>query len=312
MAQRLKLSLEVIEVLDAIERRGSFSAAALDLHRVPSAVGYLVHKLEQDLGIEIFDKNNYRAKLTPLGMDILRDGRRLLQAAGEIENRIRSARSGWENEIRIALDSIVPLCAIHTLLQEFFLVAPNTRVRISYEVLGGGWDALLEGRANLSVAVPGDMPSGAPLQNRCLGELDYVFAVAPNHPLALIDGPIRDDTLRAHRCVVVADTSRKAQVRTIGLLLGQEALAVPTYREKVAAQLAGLGCGYLPTAVAKRYERDGDLVIKEVVPGKDADKFYLGWRNDSEGNALQWWISRLEAKDIIGDACSFLSRTRSL
>ena len=34
----LRLSLEALEILDAIARRGSFAAAAAEVHRVPSAV----------------------------------------------------------------------------------------------------------------------------------------------------------------------------------------------------------------------------------------------------------------------------------
>ena len=50
------LSLEAFEVLDAIDRRGSFAAAADSLYRVPSAVSYTVQKLEQDLGVVLFKK----------------------------------------------------------------------------------------------------------------------------------------------------------------------------------------------------------------------------------------------------------------
>ena len=59
--------------LDAPYRTGrhrpqrQFAAAAEELHRVPSAVTYAVQKLEQDLGVSIFDRRGHRAKLTPVG-----------------------------------------------------------------------------------------------------------------------------------------------------------------------------------------------------------------------------------------------------
>ncbi|HEX6413615.1 MAG TPA: LysR family transcriptional regulator, partial [Burkholderiales bacterium] len=46
----LKLSLEGLQILDAISRRGSFAAAAEELFRVPSTITYAVQKLEEDLG----------------------------------------------------------------------------------------------------------------------------------------------------------------------------------------------------------------------------------------------------------------------
>ena len=45
----MRLTLDALIVLDAIDRKGSFAAAAEELHRVPSAITYTVQKLEQGL-----------------------------------------------------------------------------------------------------------------------------------------------------------------------------------------------------------------------------------------------------------------------
>ena len=50
------LSLDALQVLDAIERRGSFAAAADELQRVPSAISYSVQKLEASLGVTLFQR----------------------------------------------------------------------------------------------------------------------------------------------------------------------------------------------------------------------------------------------------------------
>ena len=50
----LRLSLEALQIIDAIDRRGSFSAAGKELHRVPSTISYTVGKLEDDLGVQVF------------------------------------------------------------------------------------------------------------------------------------------------------------------------------------------------------------------------------------------------------------------
>ena len=50
---KLPISLEALEVIDAIERKGSFAAAATVLNKVPSAISYTVQKLEQDLGVTL-------------------------------------------------------------------------------------------------------------------------------------------------------------------------------------------------------------------------------------------------------------------
>ena len=46
----MNLTLEALRIIDAIDRKGSFAAAAVALDRVPSAMTYSVRKLEEDLG----------------------------------------------------------------------------------------------------------------------------------------------------------------------------------------------------------------------------------------------------------------------
>ena len=48
----MKISLELLQILDAIDRHGSFTAAAAALHRVPSALSHAVSKLEDDLDLQ--------------------------------------------------------------------------------------------------------------------------------------------------------------------------------------------------------------------------------------------------------------------
>jgi DNA-binding transcriptional LysR family regulator len=164
MAMSLRLSLDALLVIDAIDRRGSFAAAAHELHRVPSAVTYTVQKLEQDLDVLLFDRRGHRAKLTVAGLELLNEGRHLLRAAGELEARVKRVATGWEAELRIAYDGLIPATAS--------------------EVLGGCWDALASHRADLAIGASGEGPAGGGCQTRPLGEIDWVFSVAPAHPLA--------------------------------------------------------------------------------------------------------------------------------
>src|SRR6185369_12740992 len=96
-----KLSLEALQVLDAIDRRGSFAAAAEELHRVPSAITYSVRQLEEGLGVELFDRRGHRAVLTQAGTALLTEGRKLLEAAADLECRVQQVAKGWESELRI-------------------------------------------------------------------------------------------------------------------------------------------------------------------------------------------------------------------
>jgi predicted RecB family endonuclease len=47
----MNLTLEALQILDAIARKGSFAAAAAALDKVPSAITYSIRKLEEDLDV---------------------------------------------------------------------------------------------------------------------------------------------------------------------------------------------------------------------------------------------------------------------
>ena len=84
MAKERALTLEALRVMDAIDRRGSFAAAADELGRVPSALSYTMQKLEEELDVVLFDRSGHRTKFTNVGRMLLERGRVLLEAADKL------------------------------------------------------------------------------------------------------------------------------------------------------------------------------------------------------------------------------------
>ena len=295
----MRLSLDALLVLDAIDRRGSFAAAAHELHRVPSAVTYTVQKLEEDLDVQLFDRRGHRAKLTAAGRELLEEGRNLLRAAGELESRVKRVATGWEAELRIAYDDVISEHVMLQLAAEFYASqsACSTRLRIASEVLGGCWDALASARTELVIGVSGDSPAGGGYAMRLLGEVEWVFAVAPHHPLAALPEPLKSGDIQNYRAVTVADSSRNLPPRTTGLLSGQETLTVHNLHAKLLAQSMGLGVGNLPRQAAQHAAAAGKLVIMRTEEPKVSAQLFVAWRTSHKGKALQWFVKRLEEKD---------------
>jgi DNA-binding transcriptional LysR family regulator len=290
-----KLSLDALLVLDAIARKGSFAAAAEELHRVPSAITYTVQKLEQDLDVQLFDRSGHRAKLTRAGEELLRDGRHLLRAATEIECRVQRIAKGWETELRIAYNDILPGERLCPLLEAFYREGAGTRLRLSAEILEGCWDALFSGRADLVIGAPSEAPPEPGVAVRAFGEMDFVFAISPQHPLAQATEPVSTSEILQHRIVVAADTSRNLPPRSVGLSIGQDTLTVPSMQAKLEAQVAGLGVGFLPVNLANPAIAAGRLVRKEVEEeSTKITRMVLAWRPRDAGKGLKWWLERLE------------------
>jgi DNA-binding transcriptional LysR family regulator len=295
----MRLSLDALLVLDAIDRKGSFAAAADELHRVPSAITYTVQKLEEDLDVLLFDRRGHRAKLTAAGRELLDEGRHLLRAAGELESRVKRVATGWEAELRVAYDDVIPVEGMLRITEEFYREPCPTRVRLAMEVLGGCWDALASGRADIAVGASGEGPAGGGYSVREMGGIEWVFAVSPGHPLASLPEPLKAEDQLKHRAVAAADSARNLPPRTLGLLSGQDTLTVPHVRAKLQAQVMGLGAGNLPRYLVEPEVKAGRLVIKRTEESRTNAPLYLAWRTAHRGKALQWFLRRLQQPGML-------------
>ncbi len=295
----LKLSLDALQILDAIDRRGSFAAAGKALHKVPSTISYTVAKLEEDLGVQLFDRMGPRAEMTEAGRALLDEGRHLLRAARELELRVRRVASGWEAELTLAMDSMFPTWLLGADIAAFREVAAQTRLRLIGEALSGTWEALLDRRADLLVGAAGEGPSGGGYVVEPMGSVAFVFAVAPGHPLMGVPGVLRREQLVEHCAIAVSDSARRLLPRTVGLLMGQETLSVPDMASKLRLQREGVGFGFLPEACARAALARGELVIRDVEEHKPEETFWLAWRTGEDGAALRWWRERLRAPGVL-------------
>ncbi|MEN5039172.1 LysR family transcriptional regulator [Stenotrophomonas sp. TWI1149] len=295
----LKLSLDALQILDAIDRRGSFAAAGKALHKVPSTISYTVSKLEEDLGVQLFDRVGPRAHVTPAGEALLEEGRHLLRAARELEMRVRRVASGWEAELTVAVDSMFVPALLAEDVRAFNSVAEQTRMRLISESLSGTWEALLDRRADLLVGAAGEGPSGGGYVVEPMGVVRFVFAVAPSHPLATAPEPLGREQLAGHCAIAVADSARRLLPRTVGLLMGQETVTVPDMVSKFRLQCAGLGFGFLPEPYVQQAVREGRLVIRQVEEPKPDETFWLAWRTGEEGAALKWWRERMQRPEVL-------------
>lgn len=296
----MRLTLDALETLNAIAEAGSFARAAERLHRVPSALTYTINKLESDLGVTLFDRTGKRPELTAAGRELIAQGRDLVRQAEALETRVKRVAHGWETQLTIAVDEVIPLERLFPLVSEFDALVCGTRIRFAQEVLTGTWDALIDRRADLAVGAPGDAPAGFDLSSRELGRERFVYCVAPFHPLAEAEEPIPSRLLGRYRAVVAADSARRLPPRTMGLQPNQDMLVVPTLAAKCEAQVLGLGVGFLPEWLARSEVAAGRLAIKRVQTDRDDALLRVAWRTGDDGRACAWFRDRIVEEATAG------------
>ncbi|EAS66141.1 LysR substrate-binding domain-containing protein [Photobacterium angustum] len=290
------ITIDALRALDAIDKKGSFAAAAESLYKVPSALTYTIKKLEEDMGVALFDRTRQRAILTPAGKLVLEHGREILLATNRLVDSVQQLESGWENEIRIARDTVIDAQILFDVLHDFNQLDNKVDVSLGVEVLGGGWDALHSRRADIAIGVTGELPKGM-FQTYKIGSLSFVFVVSPDHPLADHDGVLDAKTLSEYPAIVAADTSQILPVRDSGLFNSKKVIRVNSIESKLSAQAQGLGVGYLPRHIAKPFIASGELIEKQYeLPRQDQDLF-IAWHKDQEGKAFEWFVKKLCSLD---------------
>ena len=291
------LTPDSLAMLQMIADSGSFAAAARSLGLVPSALTYRVRQIEDALDVLLFDRSSRQAQPTEAGMELLREGARLLQDIDSVAHRVRRVATGWEPQLTIVADGALARAPLFDLVEAFYAISPPTRLKLREGILSGTLEPLSTGRADLAIGVAVNASNVAGIQLQQLGEMCFCLAVAPHHPLAQEREPISDATLLQHRIIAVADSGLR-DTTSVGLLGGQQVLTVDSMAAKVEAQLRGLGYGFLPQGMVHPYEQAGLLLVRKVVRPARNLRTHYAWTTSGHarpGRALQWWLEKLSS-----------------
>ncbi len=285
------ITLEALHILDAIERRGSFAAAANELNRAPSSLSYQIQKLEQDLDIMIFDRSGHKANFTDAGKLILERGRAILSATEKLVNDATLLANGWELDITLAFDGIIPIANFFPLVEALGNVS-KTRVRLQEDILAGGWESLAADRADLLICPKIDtLPQDVKAEP--LGTMEMMWVAASDHYVHKRSGEFDDEARQKYRAIAIADTARDQPAMSVNILEKQPRLTVTNFNAKCQALVNGLGIGTLPKHVAEPLIAQGKLKKIEGSQGIDME-IIMAWRRNKIGEAKSWCIQYLK------------------
>lgn len=293
------ITLDALEVLDAIDRKGSFAAAANGLFRVPSAISYTIQKLEQDLGVILFRKEGRKALLTEAGKVLLEQGREILEATERLAIATKKTHSGFEPVFNIAIDSILDFDFIYPIINEFYTVLPDIEINIFEEVLGGGQEAITSNRADLIIGTGTDSLSSQGIKYHKIGEIEWNFAVAPGHDLTKSPLPLSQQMIEQHRFIVVRDSAKSQAPQSRRVFSKRPVLSVPSITEKIHAQCLGLGVGFLPAHRIQPQLKQGKLIALPVENTIPKEGIYMAWKTSNKGKVLRWFIERLSKQNVL-------------
>lgn len=252
------ITLDQFTVFLTIVEEGSFAAAARKLGRAQSAITYAVQKLEDQSGVQLFDRTAYRPTLTEQGRALLPRVRRITEDVGEFRVQAQSMAQGVEAELTLVVETFLPLSMIAPALRRFQGAYPMVQLRINAVPPMDAARQLLEHDADFGLFL--QSPKSEPrLESLQVAEVDFVAVATPDHPLAKLPPFFPKEAMRDHLQIVVSDPKAGGDGSVFGVAAVNQ-WRVSDVRLRYDLVKDGIGWGSMPRPMIEADLARGDLV----------------------------------------------------
>jgi len=284
-----------LDVVSSVARHGSFSAAAQELHRVPSAVSYTVRQLEQWLAVPLFVRRHRDVELTPAGKLFIEQTREVMKNMLDTRRLCQQVANGWSGQLKVTVNAIVKQERCQQLVLDFYRHFPDVELLLGYEEFNSVWDAIADESADIVIGVNSAVPVASRYSFRDMGQLNWLCVVSAQHPLASLSSPLNDDQLRCYPSLCIHDTSRNFPTRETWTLDNQRRLVVPNWISGLDCLRESLCVGMVPTHLVQPLIQQGELVALNLQRQFISSPSYVAWNQDKHSLAMAWVL------DYLGD-----------
>jgi len=252
----MRTTLDEWEILQTVVQLGGFAPAAKQLNRSQSTISYAIARLQDHLGIRLFEIKGRRAHLTELGRILLADVEPHLAGFERIEQRVRSLASGGESEVRLSVDSIFPNGRLFAALAEFARLFPYVQPKLRQSTFLSADSEFSAHNAQLCITglISREFFTKPILAIRMIG------VARRDHPLHAVKRKLNRSDLMQHTLVIIegaASGTLKHQPR----VPAQRVLQVTSIEAAIDAVRSGLCFGWLPA-----YRIEAELASSELLP----------------------------------------------
>jgi DNA-binding transcriptional LysR family regulator len=250
-------SSDNVQVFLAVLDRGSFSAAARTLGRVPSAVSMTIAHLEAELDLKLFDRSGREPRPTAAARSLEPQARLLAAQLKQLQVQALALTQGLEHRLTLAIapellaapwsEALAALALEHPLLPVEVLAAPQADAL-----------ALLHtGRAQLALVFERPSLDGREGFQEVASET-LVMVIAPTHPLLAEGTALREAHLTSTRQIVLA--GRDLTTSDPRFVFARHVWRTDNALAALSLIAAGLGWGWLPRNVVQPHVAAGALI----------------------------------------------------
>lgn len=253
----MSLNKDTVQVFLAVLDKGSFSAAARSLGRVPSAVSMCIANLEADLNLLLFDRSGREPRPTAAAQALETKARFLLQQFESLETQALALSQGLESRLSLAIAPELLASPWAIPLSRVAERYPALDVEVLAAPEADATNLLHEGRVQLALVFESTQFDS----RECCQEMTretLITVIAPTHPALASGRPLRMEELAEHRQILVA--GRDSQERTPRFLQAHQHWRTDSHTAALSLIQAGLGWGFLPLSLVRPQLQAGTLI----------------------------------------------------
>ena len=250
------MTYDQLLMIQAVVEQGGFGKAAKFLHISQPSITNGVKKVEEAMGFQIFNREEYRPKLTQAGGAFYQQTIIALREMERLKELGQSLAQGVEPKITIAINDSCPVDFILNLLKDFFDRHDRTKLELLFEGVRGAQERVEQGVADLGLTPLIDDEQG--LEKIPLGLFKLIPVCAPCYPAAKIAIP-NNRNMRPFTQVIVRDTSQELPDQDFGVIQGSNSCTVNDHVMKMQIIKKGLGWGRLPNHLIEQELANGEL-----------------------------------------------------
>lgn len=242
-----------LEVLDS----GSFSAAARKLKRVPSAISMTMSQLEAELDMPLFDRSSREATPTVAALALEPKARQVQRQLRELQTQALQLHQGLEKRLTVAVAPELLSAGWNAPLAKLSEEFPTLEVEIRSEPQADALKLLHEGEVQIALVFERPALDERERFQEFGSEL-LVAVVGPGNPLAMLDGPLREEHLKNMRQIVVAS----GEIANVDprMVLSKQVWLTDSHLATLSMVQAGLGWAWLPKTLIQPLITNGSLI----------------------------------------------------
>ncbi|MFT3802922.1 MAG: LysR substrate-binding domain-containing protein [Burkholderiaceae bacterium] len=247
------MTLTELKYIVAVARERHFGRAAEACFVSQPTLSVAIRKLEDELGVQLFERGPAEVSVTPVGAQIVEQAQRVLEQSNEIRTIAKQGKDPLSGPLRLGVIYTIGPYLLPKLIPEMIATTPQMPLLLQENFTAKLLEDLRHG--DLDVAILADpFPTGG-LMTHALYDEPFLVAVPRQHPWArrkaVRSDELKDETMlllgsghcfRDNVLEVCPELSRFSQ-STVGIQKTFEGSSLETIRHMVAS---GIGITVVP------------------------------------------------------------------